>query len=90
MGTGLARPVERVGPLFRRIGDLVVDLPSRPADVLRRGLRAVVESRFRVGDSVAEYAVGAVAASARPSERTRMTPGSTLGSYPCRLPLSRS
>jgi hypothetical protein len=33
VGTDLAPPVERVGPLFRRIGDLVVDLPSRPEDV---------------------------------------------------------
>jgi hypothetical protein len=33
MGTDLARPVDRVGPFFRRIGDLVVDLPSRPKDV---------------------------------------------------------
>ena len=33
MGTDLARPVERVGPFFCRIGDLVVDLPSRPKDV---------------------------------------------------------
>ena len=33
MGTDIAGPVERVGPFFRRIGDLVVDLPSRPKDV---------------------------------------------------------
>jgi hypothetical protein len=33
LGTDLARPVERVGPFFRRIGDVVVDLPSRPKDV---------------------------------------------------------
>jgi hypothetical protein len=33
MGTDIAGPVERVGPFFFRIGDLVVDLPSRPKDV---------------------------------------------------------
>src|SRR3712207_1159279 len=31
--TDIPGPVERVGPLFRRIGDLVVDLPSRPKEV---------------------------------------------------------